>query len=94
MATELQAPSGSGDEVADSSSRSALPGLLGADGLSAKEKYAERMKKLRDLHMKRNEARSAVFEFLICIRNALLIMVPVIQIPVPLYRYQYLTSFS
>ena len=25
--------------------------------LSAKEKYAERMKKLRDLHMKRNEAR-------------------------------------
>ena len=25
--------------------------------MSAKEKYAERMKKLRDLHMKRNEAR-------------------------------------
>jgi hypothetical protein len=34
-----------------------LPGLLGEEGLSAKEKYAERMKKLRDLHMKRNEAR-------------------------------------
>jgi len=32
------------------------PGLLGSN-LSAKEKYAERMKKLRDLHMKRNEAR-------------------------------------
>ena len=30
--------------------------LLGSN-LSAKEKYAERMKKLRDLHMKRNEAR-------------------------------------
>ena len=33
-----------------------LPGLMGT-GMSAKEKYAERMKKLRDLHMKRNEAR-------------------------------------
>merc|ERR1711953_1150704 len=30
-----------------------LPGLMGT-GMSAKEKYAERMKKLRDLHMKRN----------------------------------------
>ena len=25
--------------------------------MTAKEKYSERMKKLRDLHMKRNEAR-------------------------------------
>ena len=33
-----------------------LPGLMGT-GMSVKEKYAERMKKLRDLHMKRNEAR-------------------------------------
>ena len=33
-----------------------LPGLMGT-GMSAKEKYAERMKKLRDLHMKRNDAR-------------------------------------
>lgn len=32
------------------------PGLMGT-GMSVKEKYAERMKKLRDLHMKRNEAR-------------------------------------
>jgi len=32
------------------------PGFLGSQ-MSAKEKYAERMKKLRDLHMKRNEAR-------------------------------------
>ena len=30
---------------------------LSGSNLSAKEKYAERMKKLRDLHMKRNEAR-------------------------------------
>jgi hypothetical protein len=43
-----------GDE---SGQRRSLPGLLGEEGLSAKEKYAERMKKLRDLHMKRNEAR-------------------------------------
>jgi len=33
-----------------------MPGLMGT-GMSVKEKYAERMKKLRDLHMKRNEAR-------------------------------------
>jgi len=33
-----------------------LPGLIGKE-MSAKEKYAERMKKLRDLHLKRNEAR-------------------------------------
>merc|ERR1711963_581079 len=33
-----------------------LPGLMGKE-MSAKEKYAERMKKLRDLHLKRNEAR-------------------------------------
>ena len=35
---------------------SELPGLMGSQ-LSAKEKYAERMKKLRDLHLKRNEGR-------------------------------------
>eukprot|EP00088_Acartia_fossae_P010918 TRINITY_DN15479_c0_g1_i12.p1 TRINITY_DN15479_c0_g1~~TRINITY_DN15479_c0_g1_i12.p1 ORF type:complete len:248 (-),score=96.06 TRINITY_DN15479_c0_g1_i12:34-777(-) len=35
---------------------SSKPGLMGAK-MTAKEKYAERMKKLRDLHMKRNEAR-------------------------------------
>jgi len=39
-----------------SGSSSSQPGLLGKN-MSAKEKYAERMKKLRDLHMKRNEAR-------------------------------------
>ena len=44
-------------EVPESGSSTHLPGLLGEQGLSAKEKYAERMKKLRDLHMKRNEAR-------------------------------------
>merc|ERR1711963_920763 len=33
-----------------------MPGLMGKE-MSAKEKYAERMKKLRDLHLKRNEAR-------------------------------------
>jgi len=33
-----------------------MPGLLGRD-MTSKEKYAERMKKLRDLHTKRNEAR-------------------------------------
>jgi len=32
------------------------PGLMGTT-MTAKEKYAERMKKLRDLHTKRNEAR-------------------------------------
>jgi hypothetical protein len=47
-------PSGSGGSGA---SKKSAPGLLGEEGLSAKEKYAERMKKLRDLHMKRNEAR-------------------------------------
>ena len=36
---------------------SKAPGLLGTE-LTAKEKAAERMKKLRDLHLKRNEARS------------------------------------
>ena len=35
---------------------SKAPGLLGTE-LTAKEKAAERMKKLRDLHLKRNEAR-------------------------------------
>ena len=39
-----------------SGSESSKPGLMGS-GMSAKEKYAERMKKLRDLHLKRNEAR-------------------------------------
>jgi len=47
-------------EVASSSkvtqSGSDQPGLLGSE-LTSKQKYAERMKKLRDLHMKRNEAR-------------------------------------
>merc|ERR1711915_254521 len=33
-----------------------LPGFIGKN-MTAKEKYAERMKKLRDLHLKRNEAR-------------------------------------
>ena len=33
------------------------PPKCSGSNLSAKEKYAERMKKLRDLHMKRNEAR-------------------------------------
>eukprot|EP00092_Neocalanus_flemingeri_P009656 GFUD01010397.1.p1 GENE.GFUD01010397.1~~GFUD01010397.1.p1 ORF type:complete len:250 (-),score=96.85 GFUD01010397.1:66-815(-) len=33
-----------------------LPGFIGKE-MTAKEKYAERMKKLRDLHLKRNEAR-------------------------------------
>ena len=32
------------------------PGLIGSS-MSTKQKYAERMKKLRDLHLKRNEAR-------------------------------------
>ena len=44
-------------EVKESETKEgSLPGLMGS-GMSAKEKYAERMKKLRDLHMKRNEAR-------------------------------------
>merc|ERR1711963_295455 len=44
-------------EVKESeSTEGSMPGLMGT-GMSAKEKYAERMKKLRDLHMKRNEAR-------------------------------------
>ena len=44
-------------EVKESSEPgSSKPGLMGS-GMSAKEKYAERMKKLRDLHLKRNEAR-------------------------------------
>ena len=53
--TSFEAPALSGGEGAGG--RGSLPGLLGEEGLSAKEKYAERMKKLRDLHMKRNEAR-------------------------------------
>ena len=52
---DFQAPELSGE--GGSGSRKSLPGLLGDEGLSAKEKYAERMKKLRDLHLKRNEAR-------------------------------------
>merc|ERR1719462_875731 len=44
-------------EVKDSEEAGgSLPGLMGKE-MSAKEKYAERMKKLRDLHLKRNEAR-------------------------------------
>jgi len=44
-------------EVKESETKEgSLPGLMGS-GMSAKEKYAERMKKLRDLHTKRNEAR-------------------------------------
>merc|ERR1719402_1908078 len=44
-------------EVKDSEEAGgSLPGLIGKE-MSAKEKYAERMKKLRDLHLKRNEAR-------------------------------------
>ena len=44
-------------EVKDSNNSSgSKPGLMDS-GLSAKQKYAERMKKLRDLHGKRNEAR-------------------------------------
>jgi len=43
-------------DAGEGSSSPSKPGLLGS-GMSAKEKYAERMKKLRDLHMKRNEAR-------------------------------------
>merc|ERR1719462_742806 len=44
-------------EVKDSEEAGgSLPGLMGKE-MSAKEKYAERMKKLRDLHTKRNEAR-------------------------------------
>jgi hypothetical protein len=53
--TSFQAPAVSCGE--SGTGRPALPGLLGEEGLSAKEKYAERMKKLRDLHTKRNEAR-------------------------------------
>jgi len=44
------------EPVAGDSQEVVKPGLLGKD-MTAKEKYAERMKKLRDLHMKRNEAR-------------------------------------
>jgi len=33
-----------------------LPGFIGKE-MTAKEKYAERMKKLRDLHLRRNEGR-------------------------------------
>jgi len=33
------------------------PGLLARKEMTTQEKYAERMKKLRDLHMRRNEAR-------------------------------------
>lgn len=62
MATpSFEAPTVSnGDEERGNSCGGAkrpLPGLLGKDDLSAQEKYAERMKKLRDLHLKRNEAR-------------------------------------
>lgn len=49
MSVETVVAGGSGIE-------SSKPGLLGKE-MSAKEKYAERMKKLRDLHTKRNEAR-------------------------------------
>jgi len=47
VAPELKKPDGS---------ETNMPGLLGKE-MTAKEKYAERMKKLRDLHLKRNEAR-------------------------------------
>merc|ERR1711892_1408649 len=40
----------------ESENEKGLPGFLGKE-MTAKEKYAERMKKLRDLHLKRNEAR-------------------------------------
>ena len=44
-------------EVKDSAGATkGKPGLMDS-GMSAKQKYAERMKKLRDLHGKRNEAR-------------------------------------
>jgi len=46
-APELKKPDGS---------ETNMPGFLRKE-MTAKEKYAERMKKLRDLHLKRNEAR-------------------------------------
>jgi len=46
-------PLKSSDGSADAGGK---PGLMGTS-LTAKEKHAERMKKLRDLHLKRNEAR-------------------------------------
>jgi len=50
-ATDFVAPALTGEQKS-----AGLPGLLGSQ-MTAKEKYAERMKKLRDLHLKRNEAR-------------------------------------
>jgi len=50
-ATDFVAPKLAGEKCTDGP-----PGLLGSE-MSAKEKYNERMKKLRDLHLKRNEAR-------------------------------------
>ena len=66
-ATDFVAPALTGERE-----KGGLPGLLGENDdkelylyiisspgteMTAKEKYAERMKKLRDLHGKRNEAR-------------------------------------
>jgi len=56
MSKETAGSSFVAPSLKEDTEKSISPGLIGKD-MTAKEKYAERMKKLRDLHMKRNEAR-------------------------------------